>query len=209
MKLKWNGHSCFSMTFASGVTLVTDPYDDTTGYPMKTVPADIATLSHHHFDHDFVGMLSGDPTVIDTDGAREVKGVKITGTPSWHDDAEGAKRGPNMLYRIEADGLVIVHLGDLGHMPNEAQLKAISGADLMLIPIGGFFTIDTKQAAEVIRMAKPRCAAAMHFANQWCKFPIQDETEFVRLTGAEYVGNEIEVTADGALPGAIVMKYEA
>ena len=167
MKLKWYGHSCFAMTFENGTVLITDPFDDSMQYPLCTARADIALVSHDHLDHNHVSSLSGNPAVIKTAGAHFANGIKITCVPSFHDAERGAKRGENLISIIEADGLRIGHLGDLGHMPNEAQLQAIQNLDLMLIPIGGFFTIDTNQAIEIIHKANPRCAIAMHFKNAY------------------------------------------
>ena len=208
MKLKWYGHSCFGLTFANGTTLITDPFDDTTGYPLCTAKADAVLSSHDHFDHNHIASVSGNPVMINTPGAHEIGGVKIIGTASFHDPEEGKLRGRNVIFTAEADGLKIAHLGDLGHMPDEEQLAAISGADILLLPIGGTFTITTQQAVELIAQARPRTAVAMHFHNAYCQFPITDEKEFVSLTGAAEAPNEIEITPETVLPAAIVMKYE-
>lgn len=208
MKLKWYGHSCFGLTFANGTTLITDPFDDTVGYPLCTARADAVLSSHGHFDHNYTASLAGEPKMINTPGSHEVNGVKITGTHSFHDPEEGKLRGENVIFTVEADGLKIAHLGDLGHMPNEEQLAAIANVNLLLMPIGGTFTITTPQAAELIAQAKPRTAVAMHFHNAYCQFPITDEKEFVALTGAVEMPNEIEITPETKLPSAIVMKYE-
>lgn len=209
MKLKWYGHSCFGMTFADGTTLITDPFDETTGYPLCTAHADAVLSSHDHFDHNHVQSIPGHPMVINTTGNHEVGGVRILGTASFHDPEGGKLRGPNIIFTIECDGLRIVHLGDLGHMPNEKQLAAMERADILLIPIGGTYTITTPEAVEVIAKAKPKTAIAMHFKNDYCKFPITDEKEFVALTGAKELPNEIDVTPDCILPTAAVMHYEA
>ena len=208
MKLKWNGHSCFSLTFANGVTIITDPFDDTTGYPLCTARADAVTSSHDHFDHNHIASVSGNPVMINTPGTHEINGVRITGTASFHDPEEGKLRGRNVIFSIEAEGLKLVHLGDLGHMPNAEQLEAIKNADVIMMPIGGTFTITTPQAVELIAQAKPRTALAMHFHNDYCQFPITDEKEFVARTGAVEMPNEIEITPETVLPAAIVMKYE-
>lgn len=208
MKLKWYGHSCFGMTFADGTTLITDPFDDTVGYPLCTARADAVLSSHDHFDHNHIQSVAGSPRLINTAGAHEVGSVHITGYSCFHDPEQGRLRGTNVVFVVEADGLRIAHLGDLGHMPDEALLAAISDVDVMLIPIGGFFTIDTAQAVEVIRQANPRAAVAMHFRNAHCGFTISDETEFIRLTGAVETPSELEITPETALPKAIVMRYE-
>ena len=205
MKLKWLGHSCFELTMPGGV-LVTDPYDDSVGYPPLHVRADAALSSHGHFDHNYFAAVEGDPQIINAAGTFEACGAKTTATPSWHDDEAGAKRGSNLIFTIEAEGLRIAHLGDLGHLPDtDAQKAALSNLDVMLIPIGGFFTIDTPAAVSIIETFKPRCAIAMHFKNRYCSFPISDEQEFVRLTGAQRLPNAIELTKD-APAGCCVME---
>ena len=207
MKLKWLGHSCFQLTLDNGGVLVTDPYDDSVGYPPLRVRADAVLTSHGHHDHNYLDAVEGDPIVISEPGVHEACGARVTGVPSCHDDAGGAKRGKNLLHIIEADGLRIAHLGDLGHLPDtDEQREALSGLDVMLIPIGGFFTIDTPTAVKIIETYRPRCAVAMHFANQYCHFPISDEAEFVRLTCAQRLPKEIEITPD-APRGCAVMAY--
>ena len=135
----------------------------------------------------------------------EACGARVIGIPSCHDDAGGAKRGKNLLHIIEADGLRIAHLGDLGHLPDtDEQRQALSGLDVMLIPIGGFFTIDTPAAVRLIETCKPRCAIAMHFANAYCHFPVSDESEFVRLTGTQTLPNEIELTKAAPIGCAVM-----
>ena len=207
MKLRWLGHSCFELTLDNGKVLVTDPYDDTVGYPPLRVRADAVLSSHGHHDHNYFEAVMGDPTVVNIPGVHEILGAKITGVPSFHDEAGGSKRGENLIFVIEADGLRVAHLGDLGHLPDtEAQKKALAGLDALLVPIGGFFTIDTPTAVQIIETYGPRCAVAMHFANEYCHFPISDEKEFVKLTGARYVPKAIELTKDSPA-GCLVMAY--
>ncbi len=209
MILQWYGHSCFGLTFDNGITLITDPFDDSMNYPLCTARADIAVVSHDHFDHNHVQSLVGNPAIIKNAGEHFVSGIKITCVPSFHDPDQGTKRGSNLISVIEADGLRIGHLGDLGHMPNETQLNAIRNLDIMLIPIGGFFTIDTDQAIEIIRKVNPRCAIGMHFKNRYCDFTISDEIRFVKELDAQTLANRIEIGKDTPLPKAAIMQYEA
>lgn len=204
MKLKWLGHSCFELTLPGGV-IVTDPYDDSVGYPPLRVKADAVLSSHDHFDHNHFEAVTGNPRILNAPGVHEVCGAKITAVPAFHDEVMGAKRGENLIHLIEAEGLRIAHLGDLGHQPDtDAQREALSDLDVMLIPIGGTFTITTPEAVKLIEAFRPRCAIAMHFKNRYCHFNISDETEFVRLTGATRLPNEIEITGD-APSGCCVM----
>ena len=206
MKLKWLGHSCFEITLDNGKVIVTDPYDDTVGYPPLRVRADLALSSHGHFDHNYFEALEGDCEIVNRPGVYERFGAKITGVHSFHDEVRGAKRGENVIFAIEADGVKLVHLGDLGHQPDtEEQRAAISGADVLLIPIGGTFTLTTPEAVKLIGDFKPAAAIAMHYKNRYCHFNITDCAEFVRLTHAGTLPNAVEIKK-GALSGCHVME---
>ncbi len=210
MKLIWHGHSCFEMDFKGGPRVIADPFDEKVGYPVCRAEADVVTNSHAHMDHNYIAELGGNFARLNRPGRFAFEDLTITGVKSFHDAEGGAKRGPNIIYIYEAEGLRVAHLGDLGHMPDDAQFAALSNLDVMLIPIGGFYTIDTGTAAEIIRRAKPRVAVAMHFLTPAMKFPISDEAQFVGLTGAHRVGaREIEVTREtiGQLPGAVILDY--
>ena len=212
MKLQYFGHSCFALTCADGTTLVLDPFDETVPYPQCTVACDAALLTHDHFDHNHTQSLKGKFQTIRAAGSYAVGSAKITAVPCFHDEVRGAKRGPNLIYRIEADGVTLAHLGDLGHMPNDEQLKALSGLDLMLIPVGGYFTIETPQAEEIIALAKPRCAVATHYrihAND--TNPISTVEQFEKDMNAVRMPNVIELTPEtvAKLPAAIIMDYKA
>ena len=206
MKLQWMGHSCFKITLDNGKVLVTDPYDDTVGYPPLRVRADAALSSHGHFDHNYFAAIEGDFEVIDQPGEYERFGARITGVPSFHDDQKGAKRGKNVIFAIEADGVKLVHLGDLGHQPDtEAQKAILKDVDVLLIPIGGTFTITTPEAVKLIGNYRPAAAIAMHYQNRYCGFPITDCAEFVKATRAKKLPNAVEIAKD-SLKGCYVME---
>lgn len=166
MKLKYYGHSCFFLSFEGGPVLVTDPFDGTVTYPPCDAACDAALVSHDHFDHNYTGSLSGDFVTLSAAGEYDVRGVRIAAMESFHDKAGGALRGKNLLFRIEGEGLSIAHLGDLGHMPDGAQQAFLRDLDLLLLPIGGTYTIDTPEAERLIQMLKPRRAVAMHFRTE-------------------------------------------
>ena len=178
MKIEWMGHACFAVTTDAGVRIVTDPFDETVGYPMPWGRADIVTVSHGHFDHNCYERLNP-ANVVDKAGEYVFDGVKIIGIDSFHDDAQGAKRGTNVIFVIEADGKRIVHLGDLGHMLSGEQLAAVGKADAVMIPVGGTYTLTAQQAAEQIRAMDTEAIVPMHYKNEWCKFDITPLTPFL------------------------------
>lgn len=206
MKIKWLGHACFKLTCAGGESILTDPFDPSVGYGELNETADIVTVSHAHHDHCFTSSVSGVKLTVDRAGQFEFGGVKISAIPSFHDDCGGTKRGSNLLVKIQADGQTVVHLGDLGHMPDETQLDFIRNADALLIPIGGFYTIDTPTALTIISLAKPRRAVAMHFSNGFCRFPISSADEFIKATGAETIKGEADIAQ---LPPYAVFDFQA
>lgn len=172
MKLTYLAHSTFLLESDAGARLVTDPVDKGSGYDLHHVKADVVTISHHHFDHDALDQVGGDPAVIDTLGKQAQNGFTITGFSAYHDEVKGQKRGPNTLYKIEADGKTVVHLGDLGHDLDDTTAEALSGADALLIPIGGRFTIDAEQAAALAERLAPKAVIPMHYKTPQLTFEI-------------------------------------
>ena len=198
MKVKWNGHSSFTITSDSGTRIVTDPYEPGGfggGIKYEPIPdqADIVLVSHEHADHNYVKGLKGSPKVIKS--SSEHKGIKITGVPAFHDSNQGKERGQNLLFIFEVDGIRIGFLGDLGHLPDAAQLKHLSETDLLFVPVGGFFTIDAKEAAKLVDTVKPKVAVPMHYKTAKVNFPITNADEFLaHFTKVKKIdGSEFEV----------------
>lgn len=210
MKLKYYGHACFTLRFASGTTLAIDSFDESVTYAPCDAICDAALLSHDHFDHNHTQSLRGDFVTIRQAGSYKVRNVRVTAVHSFHDKKRGALRGNNLIFRIEGDGLTIVHLGDLGHMPDDKQLQAISGADVMLIPIGGTYTIDTPEAEELIRLAQPKHAVAMHFRTPDYDFNTSTCEAFERDMQAVRMPREVEITPENlsSLPEAMILSYK-
>lgn len=179
------GHAEFLLELENGMRIVTDPYDASCGYPVPQVKANAVLVSHGHHDHCAVENLQGVEQVIDTDGTHTLAtDVKVTAVPCFHDEAEGSKRGSNLMFLLEAEGLRVAHLGDLGHLPTREQAAALAPVDVLMLPVGGFYTIDAHAAKETARMLQARVILPMHYrttANaDWPIAPVED---FLSLYG--------------------------
>lgn len=186
MIITWLGHSCFKLQDKigpDGITVITDPYGKEYGLKLPSCEADIVTSSHNHDDHNNIGALRGNPFLIDCAGEYDVKNVLIEGVHSFHDDNKGADRGSNIIYRFEIDDISIVHLGYLGHILESSQLEKLAGTDILLIPIGGTYTLNAKQAVEVISQIEPRIVIPMQYKTDDLKLDIDGLDKFVKEMG--------------------------
>ena len=185
MKLKWLGHSCFLITSDKGLKIITDPY--TPGGDIKYSPvtdaADIVIVSHDHFDHNNISMISGKPEVVRGGGITDVKEIRFKGVLTYHDESQGEKRGTNTVFCFSVDGITLCHLGDLGHKLSREQVAEIGDVDVLLVPVGGFYTVDASVASRVCDDLKPRVIIPMHFKTSKCDFPIVNEEDFLRDKG--------------------------
>lgn len=183
MRITWFGHACFRLVSDSGVTIITDPFDETVGYGLPDEQADIVTVSHQHFDHNYVQGVPGNPEVISEIGNFYVKDIPIKGIKSYHDDQGGSKRGINIIYVFEIDGIRVCHLGDLGHVVVEEQVGQIGDVDVLFIPVGGTYTIDANAAASVVSSLKPSIVIPMHYKTDRIDFPIDGVDKFLKVMG--------------------------
>lgn len=200
MKLEWIGHACFRMTAQDGTVVITDPYDGSVGIRMLPLRADLITMSHGHHDHCETGMIEGSPVIVRGTEPAQVGSVRVRALSSYHDEALGAKRGENHPRIFEIDGLKVVHMGDQGCMPDAEVLAAISGADVMMLPVGGYYTVDAQGAKAIIGAAAPRCVVPMHVKTAHCGYPIAPVSDFLRVMGAEGLHS---VDAAQLLPGCV------
>ena len=185
MKVKWYGHAAFKLTTDKGIRIIIDPYEPGFGngglmYGKITDEADVVLTSHDHGDHNYVRDIKGKFTRIEKEGAYDIVGIKIRAIPCFHDASKGKERGENRIFVIEADGLTVAHMGDLGHALDDDTLRRIGPVDLLLLPVGGFYTIDAKQATDVMNALKPRLTIPMHYRTEKCTFPIAEVDEFIK-----------------------------
>lgn len=179
MDITYLGHASFKLK-GKTVSVVTDPFDDSAGKFPKDVDAQIVTITHNHPDHNQVKKVGGSPFVIDGPGEYEVGGVSVVGVPVFHDASNGSERGVNTMYVIEIDGLRIGHLGDLGHKLSQDSIEELGALDVVMVPVGGWYTIDAKTATEVVRQLDPWVVLPMHYQQ-----PGLESKVFEKLTGVD------------------------
>ena len=206
MRIKWLGHASFMITSDTGIKILTDPYGVRAdlSYGEIQESADIVTVSHDHSDHNNVAAVQGNPKIIkdtttwvipaaifETSYVRsripephkdkeEISNIRFNATSTYHDEAKGQQRGKNTIFCFEVDGVRVCHLGDLGHQLSDKQVAELGKVDILLIPVGGFYTIDAKVATEVCNRLKPKVIIPMHYKTDKCGFPIAGVDEFLR-----------------------------
>ena len=211
MKIQWLGHSCFLLTSASGVRVLTDPFDPQIGYPAPAVEADIVTTSHQHSDHNYTAVVKGNFATVKNAGAVTLKGIEILGIPTFHDDTAGRQRGQNLLFRLTIDGLRILHCGDLGHALTPEQVNAVGAVDVLLVPVGGHYTVDAATALAVMRALHPTVTIPMHFKTPVLDFPIATVEPFLKAVGGGRQAGQSQVELTSAnlaqQAGVLVLDY--
>lgn len=192
MKLIWNGHACFTVQTADCV-IVLDPYADhyVPGYPPLSLQADRVYCSHDHSDHSaaHVVSLSGHSSAI-----------PVSVLESWHDDVQGAKRGGNRIHILTCEGMKVVHLGDLGCELTPAQTAALQNTDILMIPVGGFYTIGPAQAADIVKQISPRVVVPMHYRGENFGYDVlagvEDFLTLLSLPVTRLNQNQMEITPE-------------
>ena len=204
MEIRWYGHACFGVTGEAGEVIVTDPYDESIGYQMPDLRADVVTVSHEHHDHNNVAAVKGNPEVVRGPGEHIASGIRFLGVNTYHDTSRGAERGKNTVFLFDVDDIRLCHLGDLGHVLEEPQVKSIRERDIdvLFIPVGGVYTIDASGATEVLNQLEPRIAIPMHYKTPPLRLNINKVDSFLR--GKERVMREKKLSlrkADLPPPG--------
>ncbi len=228
MEIKYLGHSSFLIKttlnqnkFGSGLPrtdlrsgtgaktiIVTDPYDsEMIGLKFPKTEADIVTVSHQHDDHNQVKNILGingvAPLVIDMPGEFEKMSVRVFGFQSYHDKTKGGERGENILYKFEAERISVLHCGDLGVIPEESFLEAIGEVDILMVPVGGFYTIDSDEAVQLVKKIEPLIVIPMHYNH-----PGLNQKNFKQLTGVSEFTKKFGIENLAPIPKLVYKKEE-
>ncbi len=179
MDIKYIGHASFFIKTKNS-RVITDPFDPKIGLKFPKTEADIVTVSHQHPDHNFLSQVTGDPLVIDWPGEYEKQQVRITGFGSFHDKQKGAERGENILFKFETEGISVLHCGDLGVIPDDNLISQIGEINVLMVPVGGFYTVDANEAVALIKKIEPSMVIPMHYNR-----PELDQETFGKLTPVE------------------------
>jgi L-ascorbate metabolism protein UlaG (beta-lactamase superfamily) len=203
MKITWVGHACFLIE-GHDVTVLTDPYNEQLPYKSPSFPADIVTVSHEHFDHNATNRVLGSPSIVRGPGEHTSHGIKFTGIPTFHDEEQGKRRGTNTIFTFAVDGINIAHFGDLGHLLAQEQLAALSQVELVMIPVGGYFTIGAEKATEIVQqLPKVKVIIPMHYKTDALgdDFPIDRVDNFLtRMQNIKQIDSAEAALMKDALP---------
>jgi L-ascorbate metabolism protein UlaG (beta-lactamase superfamily) len=162
MEITWLGHSCFRLR-GKQATIITDPFSPATGYNLGKQTANIVTVSHDHQDHNYTAGVGGSPHIVSRPGEYEISGVLVIGLATYHDAVKGAERGKNTVFLLETEEMSICHLGDLGAPLSDSQIEEIGKVDVLMVPVGGVYTIGASAAAAMVRQMEPKIVLPMHY----------------------------------------------
>lgn len=180
MKITYLGHSCFQITSDLRTRITTDPFTGV-GYSLQRVETDIVTVSHGHSDHNYLPAIASYELLADQAEKYVYKDVSLQGIQCFHDPLQGRLRGKNIIFKMVADGLTVCHLGDLGEPCHKEILEKIGEADILLLPIGGRYTIDAKQAKEYVEKIAPKAVIPMHYRPDDGTLNVSTAEDFLKL----------------------------
>ncbi len=190
MNITWYGQSCFKITTQSkkksreSVSLVVDPFSEKIGLKLPKMEADIVLITHSHDDHSNKDFFKKETFVIDSPGEYELRDIFIEGISSFHDKEKGKERGLNTIYTIETEEIRICHMGDFGQEELEDdQLKKIGEIDILMLPVGGVYTINGQEAKKIISQIEPRIVIPMHYKVPGLKIDLNELESFLKAMG--------------------------
>ena len=185
MTISWYGQSCFRLE-GKDVSVLIDPFSKDLGLKTPRLNDNIFLLTHEHFDHNNLEGVSPEAFVIRGPGEYETKGIFVHGISSFHDNMEGKERGLNTIYVVNFEDMNICHLGDLGQTKlTEEQVEAIGNIDILMLPVGGNYTVDGQQAAEIVSQIEPKVIIPMHYKIDGLKVDLDDNKKFLKSVGLQ------------------------
>lgn len=193
--IEYLGHSCFLIR-GEEERFLTDPFGEI-GYEMPKVRAAYVTISHGHYDHCNTIPVNGVKRVF-TEPLPCMDG-QVDGILSFHDDQKGALRGENVIFRFTVDGVTYAHMGDVGESPRKELLDFLNGTDVLMIPVGGVYTIDAAGAKAYVDLIRPRLVFPMHYRDPECNIDLHPVDEFLSLfpkEDVEYASGKYEIDLD-------------
>lgn len=190
MKIAWYGQACFRLIAKTNngnkITIITDPFSKETGLIPPRGGADVITVSHSHYDHNNVKALSGNPFIIEGPGEYDIKGIFVKGIYSFHDNSQGKERGVNTIYVLKMEDMKICHLGDLGQKElSSEQFDQIGDVDILMIPVGGIYTINGNEAVQIINQIEPKIVIPMHYNLPKLNIKLNNVNSFLEEIGAK------------------------
>ncbi len=201
LTFKWFGQACFGIS--DGKTIVTDPHDGkSVGLKRPGTKGDIITVSHDHYDHASGKMLvsKDDTIVVQGMHSGEADSINLERFQTYHDKVDGDARGRNTIFKFKLDDVSICHLGDLGHTLDQETIREIKPVDILMVPVGGKFTVDGDEAADVVRALEPQVVIPMHYKVEGLEVPIFGPGRFLNNIGDDYEVTEMEVLELDGLP---------
>ncbi|MBN1310654.1 MAG: MBL fold metallo-hydrolase [Anaerolineae bacterium] len=211
MEITWYGHSCFRMVERGVASIVTDPFDDNTGYEPIRLKADIVTISHQAPSHSSLDNIKGVDHILERPGEYEIGGVFITGVATYNLQKEELTQ-PNIIFIYDFGLLTVCHLGDLDYVPEQSQIEAFGPIDVLLIPVGGGNALLPGQAAEVISLIEPGVVIPMHYRTPACNRAPEPLDKFLKEMGLQDLepAESFKVSSGSSLneTQVVVLRYE-
>ncbi len=196
--LQYFGHSCFLVTDSKSRTVATDPFDASVGYEVPRLSAEVCLVSHGHHDHNNVAAVVGSPTVVQAAGETDALGIPVVGvTAPHHESGQNEGRGDVVMFRWTMDDIRLIHLGDLGDSLSPDQIEALGPADVLMVPVGGFYTIDANKAVQAAQDLRARFVIPMHYKTDAtsANLPIAPVADFLRILPGAWMLTESDANS--------------
>ena len=189
MNIIWHGQSFFEISTKDinnkELKIVIDPFDKNIGLKLPKVEAQILLITHNHSDHSNKKAIGGNPFLIEGPGEYETKGIYIKGVLGFHDNSQGEERGKVVFYIIEVENMKICHLSDIGQRElTSEQIEQIGDVDILMIPVGGVYTLDAKQASSIISQIEPKMVIPMHYQVPKLNLKLNSLDQFLKEIGS-------------------------